>query len=99
MTRTRKRIHVESSASPKAVEVHPQAPKRGSIVRLVFMMIRKNRLYTQDGKTGAAVVIQVVRRTFPNKQNFGFMDYAWCLSRFRRQRKLGLPTDRIVTIR
>lgn len=74
------------------------APKRHNIVRLVFAKIRTEKLYLKDGKTGAAVVVQAVRRFFPEKQNFGLMDYAWCLSRFRRQRRLGLPLDRVVTL-
>jgi len=71
---------------------------RPSIVRLVFAEIRKKRLYTKDGKTGAAEVIRTVRQSFPRNRKFGLLGYAWCLSRFRRQRRAGLPTDRIVRV-
>jgi hypothetical protein len=71
---------------------------RPSIVKLVFAQIRKKRLYLKDGKTGAPEVIQAVRASFPHNRKFGLLDYAWCLSRFRRQRKAGLPTNRIVPI-
>lgn len=78
-------------------ELRPRRTTRTTMVRVIFDTIRKQRLYLYSGKDGAHKVVNEVRSRFPGA-TFNVMQYPWYLSRFRRQRSLGLPVDRVVRI-
>lgn len=71
---------------------------RMTISRMVMKSINVEKLYTKEGKEGGLKVTVNVKKAFP-KSKFDLTQYYWYLSRNRRQRKLGLPTDRLVVIK
>lgn len=70
---------------------------RNSISRLVFRMIREGHLYVKEGKDEGLKVAAAVKKQF-TKAKFDLTQYFWYLSRFRRQKKLGLSLDHLVAI-
>lgn len=68
-----------------------------SIARAVMGMIKGGHLDTKEGKDEALKVVNKVKGQF-NKSKFGLTHYFWYLSRYRRQKELGLPTDHLVQI-
>lgn len=68
-----------------------------SIARTVMGLIHDGRLDTKEGKDEALKVVNAVKKQFP-KSKFGLTHYFWYLSRFRRQKDLGLKTDHLVLV-
>ena len=70
---------------------------KASISQVVFGLIASKKLDKKEGdergKT-ALGVIAAIKRQFPGTK-FNLGHYAWYLSRFRKQKKDGLKTDRL----
>lgn len=73
-----------------------KAPKP-SISRMVFKLITIGKLDTKEGKDEALKVISAVKKQF-HRTKFDMTQYFWYLSRYRRQKGLGLPLTHLVVI-